>query len=103
MKGFSTHDVVVCKNHMHPLILHCMIDHHLVILPCCIDISFVTSILVQDKGFEVHAVKKRRAVDWRVIVMHAYMHAAALNPPAIAYTPVMLTATDNSRRGSVSS
>jgi hypothetical protein len=103
MKGFSTHDVVVRKNHMHPLILHCMIDHHLVILPCCIDISFVTSILVQDKGLEVHAVKKRRAVDWRVIAMHAYMHAAALNPPAIAYTPVMLTATGNSRRGSVSS
>lgn len=103
MKGFSTHDVVVCKNHMHPLILHCMIDHHLVILPCCIDISFVTSIRVQDKGLEVHAVKKRRAVDWRVIAMHAYMHAAALNPPAIAYTPVMLTATGNSRRGSVSS
>ncbi len=58
MKGFSTHDVVVCKNYMHPFILHCMIDHHLVILPCCIDISFVTSILVQDKGLEVlHAVK----------------------------------------------
>ena len=103
MKGFSTHDVVVCKNHMHPLILHCMIDHHLVILPCCIDISFVTLILVQDKGLEVHAVKKRRAVDWRVIAMHACMHAAALTPPAIAYTPVMLTARGNSRRGSVSS
>ena len=103
MKGFSTHDVVVRKNYIHPLILHCMIDHHLVILPCCIDISFVTSILVQDKGLEVHAVKKRRAVDWRVIAMHACMHAAALNPPAIAYTPVMLTATGNSRRGSVSS